>query len=251
MNNIFPMEYEKQLFPFSNECWANATMAAKHFGKLTKDWLKLDSTKDYIREVGQELDIEAYNFKEEISPLLVNVEKGRYGGTWIHPELVIEFARWLSPKFARACDRHIKNMLISQNRTLTEDQIINLLTYQEPTTWEKRFQEPYYQALSRMTGLPYFGHVGGTPSLFGAITSKWVYQVVLPDVVYTEAKETAKDSKEKIHQYLKPEALKLVEEQLKAVTMLANGCVDYKDFEARCVSAFGVKGQLKLIYPAA
>ncbi|MCC8375779.1 hypothetical protein CKY10_22435 [Photorhabdus sp. HUG-39] len=50
---------------------------------------------------------------------------------------------------------------------------------------------------------------------------------------------------------LKPEALMLVEEQLKAVTMLANSCADYKDFESRCMSAFGVKGQLKLIYPAA
>ncbi|NHB94803.1 DNA-binding protein, partial [Photorhabdus cinerea] len=48
-----------------------------------------------------------------------------------------------------------------------------------------------------------------------------------------------------------PEALKLVGEQLKAVTMLANSCADYKDFEARCMVAFGVKGQLKLIYPAA
>lgn len=89
------------------------------------------------------------------------------------------------------------------------------------------------------------------PTLFGAITSKWVYQVILPDAVYSEAKEVAKGSGEKIHQYLKPEALKLVEEQLKAVTMLANGCIDYKDFESRCMAAFGVKGQLKLIYPAA
>lgn len=37
----------------------------------------------------------------------------------------------------------------------------------------------------------------------------------------------------------------------KPVSMLANSCADYKDFESRCMSAFGVKGQLKLIYPAA
>lgn len=64
------MEYEKQLFPFSNECWANATVAAKHFGKRTVDWLRLDSTKSYAREIGEELDIQAINIKGEISHLV-------------------------------------------------------------------------------------------------------------------------------------------------------------------------------------
>ncbi|MBC8950038.1 MULTISPECIES: hypothetical protein [Xenorhabdus] len=75
------------------------------------------------------------------------------------------------------------------------------------------------------------------------ITSKWVYQVVLPDSVYAEAKEATKGNGEKIHQYLKPETLKLVKKQLKVVTVLANGCVDYKDFEARCVQSFGKSGE--------
>ncbi|MDC9607236.1 hypothetical protein [Xenorhabdus griffiniae] len=65
--------------------------------------------------------------------------------------------------------------------------------------------------------------IRGTPSLFGMITSKWVYQVVLPDSVYAEAREAAKGSGDKIYQYLKPEARELVTEQLKAVTILVNG----------------------------
>ncbi|MDE9478724.1 KilA-N domain-containing protein [Xenorhabdus bovienii] len=249
MIKIIPMEYDKQLFPFNNDGWVNATFAAQHFGKRTLDWLRLDSTKEYAKEIGEEIDIESINSKGEISHLLVDVKKGRHGGTWIHPELVIEFARWLSPKFARACDRHIKNMLMAQNLTLTEDQIVGLLTYQEPTTWEKRFQEPYYQALSKMTGLPYFGHVGGSPALFGQITAKWVYGIALPDYVYEVAKKSAKDSGEKIHQYLKDEALHSVGAQMTGITNIAKSCVDYKDFEARCMAAFNIKGQMKLIYP--
>ncbi|HED2846394.1 TPA: KilA-N domain-containing protein, partial [Morganella morganii] len=177
MIKIIPMKYDESLIPFNGDCWVNATVAAKYFDKRALDWLRLDSTKEYAKEIGQELDIEAINLKGEISHLLVRVEKGRNGGTWIHPELVIEFARWLSPKFARACDRHIKNMLMAQNMTLTEDQVIGLLTYKDATEWEKRFQEPYYRALSKMAGVPYFGHVGGCPSLFGMITAKWVYGV--------------------------------------------------------------------------
>lgn len=76
-----------------------------------------------------------------------------------------------------------------QNMTLTEDQVIGLLTYKDATEWEKRFQEPYYRALSKMAGVPYFGHVGGCPSLFRMITAKWVYGVALPDYVYESVKK--------------------------------------------------------------
>lgn len=250
MSNIIPMEFDEKQYPFTDECWFNATVAAKHHGKRALDWLRLDSSKEYAEELGKELNIQAINVKGEISHLLARVETGRNGGTWMHPELAVEFARWLSPKFARACDRHIKNLLLSKNFQLTEDQITGLMLYQQPTSWEKRFKEPFYQALSKMSGLPYFGHNGGCPALFGQITARWVYGVALPDYVYRSAKSAAKDSGDKIHQFLKPEALAEVENQLVAVTNIANGCIDNKDFEARCMAAFPVKGQLKLLYAA-
>lgn len=68
MIKIVHMKYDETLIPFNGDCWVNATAAARHFGKLTKDWLRVSSTKEYIYEVGKELDIEAYNSKEEISP---------------------------------------------------------------------------------------------------------------------------------------------------------------------------------------
>nr|DAK99692.1 MAG TPA: KilA-N domain [Caudoviricetes sp.] len=251
MTNIVPMSYGDNSFPFTSDCWFNATVAAKHHGKRVKDWTILESTRLYIAELAQELDIEPFNSKGQISPLLVRAEKGRYGGTWIHPELAVEFARWLTAKFARACDRHIKNLLLSKNFQLTEDQIVGLMVCQQPTSWEKRFKDPFYQALSKMSGLPYFGHVGGCPALFGQITARWVYGVALPDYVYQAAKQAAGDSKEKIHQHLKPDALEKVEQQLMVVTSIASCSVDQKDFEARCMTAFPVKGQMKILYAAA
>ncbi|MCZ4057802.1 KilA-N domain-containing protein [Pantoea sp. LMR881] len=251
MSNIIPMSFDDHQFPFTANGWLNATDAAKHHNKRALDWLRLDSTKDYAREIGEELEISATNDKGEISHLLVDVRSGRKGGTWIHPELIIEFARWLSPKFARACDRHIKNLLLSKNFQLTEEQIVGLMVYQQPTSWEKRFKEPFYQSLAKMSGLPYFGHVGGCPALFGQITARWVYGVALPDFVYQSAKEAAGESGEKIHQHLKPDAMTKVELQLIAVTNIANCSIDTKDFEACCMSAFPVKGQMKLLYAAA
>ncbi len=100
-----------------------------------------------------------------------------------------------------------------------------------------------------MTNLPFNNHIGGCPSLFGMITQKWVYGVVLPKKVYQSIKERTKKG-EKIHQFLKPEALKVVEDQLIAITTIAKGCVDYKDFEAKCSNVFNIQGQIKFILAA-
>ncbi|MEQ5752997.1 hypothetical protein ABN357_18265, partial [Providencia rettgeri] len=94
-------------------------------------------------------------------------------------------------------------------------------------------------------------NTGKTLKPWPILVDHYIYQAVLPDSVYEEAKQMAKDSKDKIHQYLKPEALQLVQDQLVAVTTLANGCIDYKDFEARCVQAFGKSGmQGLLVFPS-
>lgn len=45
---------------------------------------------------------------------LVQVVKGgnvKQQGTWMHEDVAIEFARWLSPKFAIWCNDHIKELL--------------------------------------------------------------------------------------------------------------------------------------------
>jgi hypothetical protein len=270
MSSIIPLEYEGHPIRFNEEGWINATDVAAKFGKEPNDWISQLDTLEYLcalskklfsnsgseRELGKikELTIRNASTRAKILRLakktgLVKTRAGINGGTWLHPKLAIRFARWLSVEFEIWCDEQI-DALIRGNQPVFTDQRINaIFLLDKPATWEKRFQQPFYQALSRMSGLPYHGHIGGTPSLFGMITAKWVYQVVLPDSVYAEAKEAAKGSGDKIHQYLKPEAQELVQEQLKIVTVLANSCVDYKDFEARCVQSFwkpGEQGKLTL-----
>lgn len=168
----------------------------------------------------------------------------------MHPKLAVRFARWLDIDFEIWCDEQI-DVLIRGNVPVYNDERINaLFLLDKLVSWEKRFQQPFYQALSRMSNLPYSGHAGGCPSLFGMITAKWVYQVVLPEPVYEEAKEKAKGGGDKIHQHLTPQALELVSEQLKIVTMIANSSIDFKDFEARCVQSFcKINEQRLLILP--
>ncbi len=49
------------------------------------------------------------------------------GGTWMHEDVALEFARWLSPAFAIWCNDHIKQMLTTGHTSmgsLNEDQEI-------------------------------------------------------------------------------------------------------------------------------
>lgn len=238
--NIIKLDFKGHQVGFNDDGWINATEAAKKFSKVPNDWLRLPDTINYIKALQSKYG--------EISYL--KTKRGKYdGGTWIHPKLAVRFARWLSIDFEIWCDEQIDKLIRSQKITYTDEQVLAILTHSEPQTWEKRFQQPFYQALSKMTNLPFNNHIGGCPSLFGMITQKWVYGVVLPKKVYKSIKERTKKG-EKIHQFLKPEALKAVEDQLIAITTIAKGCVDYKDFEARCSTVFNIQGQIKFILAA-
>ena len=57
--------------------------------KLIKDYFKTDSTNEFIKEILDRENVsEAYSSK-----------KGKNGGTWVHPLLLIDIAMWLSPEF--------------------------------------------------------------------------------------------------------------------------------------------------------
>lgn len=238
--NIIKFDFKGHQVGFNDDGWINATEAAKKFNKVPNDWLRLPDTINYIKALQSKYG--------EISYL--KTKRGKHdGGTWIHPKLAVRFARWLSVDFEIWCDEQIDKLIRSQVVTYTDEQVLAILTYSQPQTWERRFQQPFYQALSKMTNLPFNNHVGGCPSLFGLITQKWVYDVVLPKKVYRSIKERTKKG-EKIHQFLKTDALKAVEDQLIAITTIAKGCIDYKDFEARCSTIFNTKGQIKFILAA-
>lgn len=98
----------------TGEMYFNATEIAKTHGKKVKDFLKLESTKEYIAIVEQERV-----FKGDDSPLknyenLVSIAKGKYGGTWIHKEIAFEFGGWCSAIFRRAMHKYAEQRLIQE-----------------------------------------------------------------------------------------------------------------------------------------
>lgn len=81
----------------------NATTMAKPFGKRAKDFLKTAQTQEFLATLSEVLKIPSSNF--------VRVTHGNDGGTWMHEDVAMEFARWLSPMFAIWCNNKIKELM--------------------------------------------------------------------------------------------------------------------------------------------
>lgn len=113
------LAFENAPVTFTSEAYLNATQIAKHFNKRVQHYLDSDRTQEYIQELTKAANPA---FQEN---QLVIIKKGspeNGGGTWLHPKLTIDFARWLSAKFAVWCDIQIEKILHSPstNDTLSE-----------------------------------------------------------------------------------------------------------------------------------
>ncbi len=96
----------------------NATEMAKSFGKSATHWLRNQQAKDYLDELSK---LRICNLDD-----LVQVRHGGSdNGTWMHEDVAIEFARWLSPAFAIWCNDRIKELMRDGvTTTATDDEAI-------------------------------------------------------------------------------------------------------------------------------
>ena len=103
MSKIVKADFNGQMMQFNSEGWFNATAAAERFGKRPVDWLRLDETNDYVEAISDYLKCEPKS--------LLKTRRGNNGGTWLHPDLAVVFARWLDVRFAVWCDQQIKTII--------------------------------------------------------------------------------------------------------------------------------------------
>ena len=94
----YPITFEKK----DGKMMVNATQMAKAFGKQPKDWLKYEQASRIISCVSARRNI--------LPSDLVMVINGDGGGTWMHEDVALTFAQWLSPEFYIWCNDHIKEL---------------------------------------------------------------------------------------------------------------------------------------------
>ena len=103
-NQIFQYHGNPISFHKGENLMVNATQMAKPFNKSPKDFLKTEQSKRFIEALSE--------VKKILSSDLVKVTYGNNGGTWMHEDVALEFARWLSPAFAIWCNDRIKELLM-------------------------------------------------------------------------------------------------------------------------------------------
>lgn len=115
-NQIF--QYNGSPITFSNgdSVVVNATEMAKPFGKSANHWLRNQSTQEFIKELSRLRN-------RNVNDLVQVVNGGSNGehGTWLHEDVAMEFARWLSPAFAIWCNDRIKELLTTGVTTTRND----------------------------------------------------------------------------------------------------------------------------------
>lgn len=91
----------------STDGYINATDMCKAAGKSIADFNRLSTTKAFLDELSSDMGI-------PISQLIQVLRPGGDGsgqGTWVHPDVAIHLAQWLSPKFAVMVSKWVREWM--------------------------------------------------------------------------------------------------------------------------------------------
>ena len=106
-NKVFSYDNNPITFQLGEATMVNATEMAKPFGKVPKDWLRTAPSKEFVEQLA--------SVRHICPSQLVVVNKGNSTtfkqGTWLHEDVALEFARWLSPSFAIWRNDRIKELM--------------------------------------------------------------------------------------------------------------------------------------------
>ncbi len=129
MNALQVFSYNNNPVSFKDESgqvYINATEMAKPFGKRPTKWLELPSTQELIKALeekdrgvkfsditqsGSNIRFSDITSKQLIITVKGNFKDGREQGTWLHEDIALDFAQWLSVDFKIWCNDRIKELM--------------------------------------------------------------------------------------------------------------------------------------------
>lgn len=116
MNNPVVYSYKGSEISFMSgeSTMINATQMAKPFGKRPNDYLVLPSTNHLINAITRKSGIAE-------NQLVITERGGLNPGTWLHEDIALDFAQWLSVDFRLWCNDRIKELLKTGVTTVSND----------------------------------------------------------------------------------------------------------------------------------
>lgn len=123
MKNLQIFNYNETPVSFQmgeGDLMINATKIAQQFGKRPVDYLRLPSTNELINAIVRKSHIDE-------NQLVRIVRGGTNPGTWLHEDIAIDFAQWLSIDFRLWVNDRIKE-LFRFGLTATEEMLLKATT---------------------------------------------------------------------------------------------------------------------------
>lgn len=105
--NSAPITVDVSLLAKTEELFFNATEMAKPFGKRPDDFWKQTQNREYLDAL---VTLSGGNEDNYIK----TKRGGKYQGTWLHKDLALQFARWLSPMLAVHLDKWTRERLTQE-----------------------------------------------------------------------------------------------------------------------------------------
>lgn len=114
-NQVYNYNGNNITFQLGNgDVMVNATEMAKAFGKMPKDYLRTQSAQELINALSVRL-------KCLTADLVKVVQGGDIQGTWLHEDIALDFAQWLSVDFKLWCNDRIKELLRNGVATISDE----------------------------------------------------------------------------------------------------------------------------------
>lgn len=96
--------------------YINLNQIANACGKRIDKWLENKETQELLSEFeSQSLNTPNSGY---LKPLFS--QRGKYGGTWGHPDIAIQFAQWCSPSFALQVSRWVRQWMTTGHNPLAD-----------------------------------------------------------------------------------------------------------------------------------
>lgn len=114
-NQVYNYNGNNITFQLGNgDVMINATEMAKAFGKTPKDYLRTQSAQELINALSVRL-------KCLTADLVKVVQGGDIQGTWLHEDIALDFAQWLSVDFKLWCNDRIKELIKTGVTTISDE----------------------------------------------------------------------------------------------------------------------------------
>jgi hypothetical protein len=132
-----------------------------------------------------------------------------------------------------------------QTNQTRSDQIKFQYLLAEPRKWSAQFPDEFYDQLSRLTNI--YPEGTNRPHFWANLTNEFVY-AYLPSEIEEGVRQAkaANATNDKLHQFLKPDGLELLQNHLNALMVLMSGVSSIEELRKVSVGRFAGKYQLAL-----